>query len=263
MTRCSGATGRARADPRRGRESAQTPAPRPGPNQPGSSTLRESIGGALPRHGSRRGPRPSCAGKRPDPAHARAAGETDASPENVAAVRSHRVHSTACSNGVAERFVGTVRRDLLNHAIVLDDEHLRRLLSEHLAYSHGDRTHLGIEKDAPVAGPVELRPPGAAVQARRRVGGLYHRYEWAAAAWRGRLENKDVRSPVPVARVGGTGSPDVLPRPTSGCRGRRTPCATLVFGYRDWPIEHWRGTAMRRDALRETCAAAGGRALAC
>jgi len=39
-------------------------------------------------------------------------------------------------NGVAERFVGTVRRDLLDHAIVLDDEHLRRLLSEYLAYYH-------------------------------------------------------------------------------------------------------------------------------
>ena len=84
-------------------------------------------------------------------------------------------------NGVAERFVGTVRRDLLDHAIVFDGEHLRRLLSEYLAYYHGDRTHLGVEKDAPVARPVELRPAGAAiVQARRRVGGLYHRYEWAA-----------------------------------------------------------------------------------
>lgn len=70
-----------------------------------------------------------------------------------------------------------------DNAIVLDDEHLRRLLSEYLAYYHWDRTHLGVEKDAPVARPVELRPAGAAVlRARRRVGGLYHRYEWAAAA---------------------------------------------------------------------------------
>lgn len=107
----------------------------------------------------------------------------------VAAIASMGLEPTRTSyqspwqNGVAERFVGTVRRDLLDHAIVLDDDHLRRLLSEYLAYYHGDRTHLGIEKDAPVARPVELRPAGAAaVQARRRVGGLYHRYEWAAAA---------------------------------------------------------------------------------
>ena len=86
-------------------------------------------------------------------------------------------------NGVAERFVGTVRRDLLDHVIVLDDEHLRRLLGEYLAYYHRDRTHLGIKKDAPVARPVELRPRGAAaVHAHRRVGGLHHRYEWATAA---------------------------------------------------------------------------------
>ena len=86
-------------------------------------------------------------------------------------------------NGVAERFVGTARRDLLDHAIALDDEHLRRLLSEYLAYYHVDRTHLGIEKDAPVARPVELRSAGAAaVHAQRRVGGLHHRYVWAAAA---------------------------------------------------------------------------------
>jgi hypothetical protein len=50
-------------------------------------------------------------------------------------------------------------------------------------YYYADRTHLGIEKDAPVPRLVELRPSGvASVQAHRRVGGLYHRYEWAAAA---------------------------------------------------------------------------------
>jgi putative transposase len=64
-------------------------------------------------------------------------------------------------NGAAERFVGTVRRDLLDHAIVLGDEHLRRLLSEYLEYYHADRTHLGVDKDAPVARPVRLRPAGA------------------------------------------------------------------------------------------------------
>ena len=86
-------------------------------------------------------------------------------------------------NGVAERFVGTVRRELLDHAIVLDDRHLRRLLSEYLAYYHEDRTHLGIEKDAPVERPVELRPAEtAAVRAGPRVGGLHNRYTRTAAA---------------------------------------------------------------------------------
>jgi putative transposase len=86
-------------------------------------------------------------------------------------------------NGVAERFVGTVRRELLDHAIVLDDRHLRRLLNEYLAYYHEDRTHLGVDKDAPLTRTVEPGPDGvAAVHARPRVGGLHHRYSWDAAA---------------------------------------------------------------------------------
>ena len=107
----------------------------------------------------------------------------------VAAVTSMPLEPTRTSyqspwqNGVAERFVGTVRRELLDHAIVLDDRHLRRLLGEYLAYYHQDRTHLGIGKDAPLARPVEPRPAGAAaVCARPRVGGLHHRYSWGVAA---------------------------------------------------------------------------------
>ena len=107
----------------------------------------------------------------------------------VAAIASMGLEPTRTSyqspwqNGVAERFVGAVRRDLLDHAIVLDDEHLRRLLGEYLTYYHDDRTHLGVEKDAPLTRPVERRPAGsAAVHARRRVGGLHHRYTWTATA---------------------------------------------------------------------------------
>jgi putative transposase len=108
--------------------------------------------------------------------------DTIFSAEVVAVVASMAIEPTRTSyqspwqNGVAERFVGTVRRELLDHAIVLDDRHLRRLLNEYLAYYHEDRTHLGIDKDAPLARTVEPRPNGAAaVHARPRVGGLHHR----------------------------------------------------------------------------------------
>jgi putative transposase len=50
-------------------------------------------------------------------------------------------------NGIAERWVGSVRRDLLDHVIVLNERHLRRLLNEYVRYYHEDRTHLGLEKD--------------------------------------------------------------------------------------------------------------------
>ncbi len=80
--------------------------------------------------------------------------DTVFSAEVIAAVASMALEPTRTSyqcpwqNGVAERFVGTIRRELLDHAIVLDDRHLRRLLSEYLAYYHQDRTHLGVDVDA-------------------------------------------------------------------------------------------------------------------
>jgi len=86
-------------------------------------------------------------------------------------------------NGIAERLVGSARRELLDHVIVLHEEHLRRLLSEYWTYYHEDRTHLGVDKDTPASRPVEQRPSAlAVVHARRRVGGLHHRYGWRLAA---------------------------------------------------------------------------------
>ena len=52
-------------------------------------------------------------------------------------------------NGVAERWVGSCRRDLLDHVIVLKERHLKRLMSEYVRYYHEDRTHLALAKDTP------------------------------------------------------------------------------------------------------------------
>src|SRR5690242_2176452 len=52
-------------------------------------------------------------------------------------------------NGIAERWVGGCRRDLLDHVIPLNERHLKRLLAEYVRYFHHDRTHLGLEKDTP------------------------------------------------------------------------------------------------------------------
>lgn len=86
-------------------------------------------------------------------------------------------------NGVLERFNGTVRRELLDHVLVLDEDHLRRLLKEFVRHYHEDRTHLGLGKDTPKGRPVE-KPPDAfgEVVAVRRLGGLTHRYAWKQAA---------------------------------------------------------------------------------
>ena len=52
-------------------------------------------------------------------------------------------------NGIAERWVGSVRRELLDHAVVFNERHLRRLLGEYVAYYHQDRTHYALEKETP------------------------------------------------------------------------------------------------------------------
>ncbi len=84
-------------------------------------------------------------------------------------------------NGIAERWVGSVRRDLLDHVIVLNRKHLRRLLNEYVRYYHEDRTHLGLGKDTP-----DSRVPASAPCSRHKVislprlGGLHHRYTVAA-----------------------------------------------------------------------------------
>ena len=80
-------------------------------------------------------------------------------------------------NGVAERWVGSCRRDLLDHVIVLNERHLKRLLSEYLRYYHEDRTHLGLAKDTPAGRlSVDRSAMGSSVRSFPRVGGLHHRY---------------------------------------------------------------------------------------
>jgi putative transposase len=84
-------------------------------------------------------------------------------------------------NGVAERWVGSVRRELLDHVIVLNQRHLRRLLKEYVRYYHEDRTHLGLGKDSPGGRVAALAPTSASkIISLPRLGGLHHRYALAA-----------------------------------------------------------------------------------
>jgi putative transposase len=82
-------------------------------------------------------------------------------------------------NGVAERWVGSCRRDLLDHVIPLNERHLRRLLSEYVRYYHTDRTHLGLEKDTPNQ-RARAEQRGSRILSFPRLGGLHHRYGHAA-----------------------------------------------------------------------------------
>ncbi|MBF0369368.1 MAG: transposase [Magnetococcales bacterium] len=78
-------------------------------------------------------------------------------------------------NPYVERLFGSLRRECLDHMIVLDEGHLRRVLKEYVVYYHGARTHLGLGKECPVYRPVQPRGVGEVI-AFPHVGGLHHEY---------------------------------------------------------------------------------------
>ena len=67
--------------------------------------------------------------------------------------------------------------------IILSEDHLRRILREHINYYHHDRTHYSLDKDTPFHRPIAPKPSGdARIVTLPRLGGLHHRYEWREAA---------------------------------------------------------------------------------
>jgi transposase InsO family protein len=84
-------------------------------------------------------------------------------------------------NPFAERVIGSIRRELLDHVIVLDEAHARRLLRTYRVYYNETRTHLSLSKDAPDGREVHQPERGAAIVALPVLGGLHHRYERRAA----------------------------------------------------------------------------------
>jgi putative transposase len=83
-------------------------------------------------------------------------------------------------NPYAERVIGSIRQECLDHVIVFSEGHLRRLLARHADYYHCWRTHLALAMDAPNGRPVQPPEQGAVV-AIPEVGGLHHHYERRAA----------------------------------------------------------------------------------
>jgi putative transposase len=78
-----------------------------------------------------------------------------------------------------KRLIGSIRRECLDHVIVVNHTHLRRVLGAYITDYHRSRTHLGLDKDTPEVRPVSL-PPGKII-ATPEVGGRHHRYERLAA----------------------------------------------------------------------------------
>ena len=79
-----------------------------------------------------------------------------------------------------ERVIGTIRRECLDHMVVLNERCLHRHLKSFSDYYHRSRTHLALEKDSPEPRPVQV-PDAGRIIAIPQVGGLHHRYERLAA----------------------------------------------------------------------------------
>ncbi len=82
-------------------------------------------------------------------------------------------------NPYAERVIGSIRRECINHMIVFGEEHLRRILLSYQTYYNEARTHLSLERNSPVPREVEPASKGRFV-AIPHLGGLHHRYLRAA-----------------------------------------------------------------------------------
>jgi transposase InsO family protein len=76
-------------------------------------------------------------------------------------------------NGFAERLIGSIRRECLDHIIVLGKVHLRGILKSYAHYYNGVRTHRSLDKDAPVFRPVQRT---GVISSRAILGGLHHHY---------------------------------------------------------------------------------------
>jgi putative transposase len=83
-------------------------------------------------------------------------------------------------NAYAERVIGSIRRECLDHIVIFNQRHLRRVLSLYVDYYHRTRTHRSLDKDCPDSRPIIPSRIGKVV-AIPQVGGLHHRYQRLAA----------------------------------------------------------------------------------
>ena len=84
------------------------------------------------------------------------------------------------ANSFAERFVGTLRRECLDHVLILGGRHLREVLAEYARHYNGHRPHQGLQQEPPLREPGYAVDITARIERRRVVGGLISEYRRAA-----------------------------------------------------------------------------------
>ena len=85
------------------------------------------------------------------------------------------------ANSICERFIGSVRRECLDHVLIFGEGHLRRVLAAYVDFFNTARPHQGLQQRVPVPPPVTTAPlTTSRVRSTAVLGGLHHVYEWAA-----------------------------------------------------------------------------------
>jgi len=86
------------------------------------------------------------------------------------------------ANSICERFIGSVRRELLDHILILGERHLRRKVKEYVQYFNYVRPHQGLNGQIPIPSspPPPVVPPLSQLRRIPILGGLHHDYQWAA-----------------------------------------------------------------------------------
>jgi transposase InsO family protein len=162
-------------------------------------------------------------------------------------------------NAYAERFIGSIRRECLDHVIVLNAAGLRTILKSYVSYYMTSRTHLSLEKDSPTSRPV-MPPAHGRVIAVPQVGGLHHRYR--------SLRRIDRCSVAPSGRsvLGGTrrqrrrrSFEGQRPRPDLSSYDRRVARVAMAthgpVAHRDLRLQSQRDRTLRRPTRSATVSA--------
>jgi transposase InsO family protein len=84
------------------------------------------------------------------------------------------------SNAFAERFVGTLRRECMDHVLILGEQHLREVLAEYVRHYNGYRPHQRLRQEPPLREPDHVADITATIECRQVLGGLISEYRRAA-----------------------------------------------------------------------------------
>ena len=106
------------------------------------------------------------------------------------------------ANAIAERVIGTLRRECLDHVIAVNEQHLRRVLGEYVQHYNAMRPHRSLALDSPEGRKPVQRMPSQRVVSKPVLGGLHHEYRWAAWGFAvPRASHGRDRTPVPARRA--------------------------------------------------------------